>query len=63
MMFPMTAMDFVQKAVAAITPWLAGMAVGLFILSLIMRSCKDRPFEKELKWFFGLTPWHKFILF
>ena len=52
----------VQKAVAAITPWLVGTAAGFFVLWLIMFCYKAKPFAKELKWFFGLTPWHKFIV-
>ena len=52
----------VQKAVAAITPWLVGTAVGFFVLWLIMLCYKAKPFAKELKWFFSLTPWHKFIV-
>lgn len=52
----------VQKAVATITPWLVGTAVGFFVLWLIMLCYKAKPFAKELKWFFSLTPWHKFIV-
>ena len=52
----------VQKAVAAITPWLVGTAAGFFVLWLIMFCYKAKPFAKELKWFFSLTPWHKFIV-
>lgn len=52
----------VQKAVAAITPWLVGTAAGFFVLWLIMLCYKAKPFAKELKWFFSLTPWHKFIV-
>ena len=52
----------VQKAVAAMTPWLVGTAIGFFVLWLIMLCYKAKPFAKELKWFFSLTPWHKFIV-
>ena len=52
----------VQKAVAAITPWLVGTAIGFFVLWLAMLCYKAKPFAKELKWFFSLTPWHKFIV-
>lgn len=52
----------VQKAVAAITPWLVGTAAGFFVLWLIMFCYKAKPFAKEIKWFFSLAPWHKFIV-
>lgn len=52
----------VQKAVAAMTPWLVGTAAGLFVLWLIILCYKCKPFAKELKWFFGLTPLHKFVV-
>ena len=52
----------VQKAVAAITPWLVGTAAGLFVLWLAMICCKAKPFAKELKWFLNLTPLHKFVV-
>lgn len=52
----------VQKAVAAITPWLVGTAAGLFVLWLIMLCYKAKPFAKELKGFFSLTPLHKFVV-
>lgn len=52
----------VQKAVAAITPWLVGTAVGFFLLWLAMLIREKKPFAKELKWFSGLAPLHKFIV-
>lgn len=52
----------VQKVVAAMTPWLVGTAIGFFVLWLILLCYKAKPFAKELKWFFSLTPWHKFIV-
>mgnify|MGYP004648192501 CR=1 FL=1 len=52
----------VQKAVVAITPWLVGTAAGFFVLWLIMFCYKTKPFAKELKWFFRLTPLHKFVV-
>ena len=37
-------------------------AVGFFLLWLAMFIREKKPFAKELKWFFNLTPWHKFIV-
>lgn len=54
--------QYVQKAVAAITPWLVGTAVGFFFLWLAMLIREKKPFAKELKWFSGLAPLHKFIV-
>lgn len=54
--------QYVQKAVAAITPWLVGTAVGFFLLWLAMLIREKKPFAKELKWFSGLAPLHKFIV-
>ena len=54
--------QYVQKAVAAITPWLVGTAVGFFLLWLAMLIREKKPFAKELKWFCGLAPLHKFIV-
>ena len=52
----------VNRAIEAATPWLVGTAAGLFVLWLIMLCYKAKPFAKELKWFFGLTPLHKFAV-
>ena len=52
----------VNKVIEAATPWLVGTAAGFFALWLIMLCHKAKPFAKELKWFFSLTPWHKFIV-
>ena len=52
----------VNRAIEAATPWLVGTAAGLFVLWLIMLCYKAKPFAKELKWFFGLTPLHKFVV-
>lgn len=52
----------VNKVIEAATPWLVGTAAGFFALWLIMLCYKTKPFAKELKWFFSLTPWHKFIV-
>ena len=54
--------QYVHKAIEAATPWLVGTAAGLFVLWLIMLCYKARPFAKELKWFFSLTPLHKFVV-
>lgn len=54
--------QYVHKVMEAATPWLVGTAAGLFVLWLIMLCYKAKPFAKELKWFFSLTPWHKFIV-
>ena len=52
----------VNRAIEAATPWLVGTAAGLFVLWLIMLCYKAKPFAKELKWFFGLTPLHKLVV-
>ena len=52
----------VNRAIEAATPWLVGTAAGLFVLWLIMLCYKAKPFAKELKWFFSLTPLHKFVV-
>ena len=54
--------QYVHKAIEAATPWLVGTAAGFFVLWLVMLCYKAKPFAKELKWFFSLTPWHKFIV-
>ena len=54
--------QYVHKAIEAATPWLVGTAVGFFALWLIMLCYKAKPFAKVIKWFFSLTPWHKFIV-
>lgn len=54
--------QYVHKAIEAATPWLVGTAIGLFVLWLIMLCYKAKPFAKELKWFFSLTPLHKFVV-
>ena len=54
--------QYVHKAIEAATPWLVGTAAGLFVLWLIMLCYKAKPFAKELKWFFSLTPLHKFVV-
>lgn len=54
--------QYVRNAIEAATPWLVGMAAGFFALWLVMLCHKAKPFAKELKWFFSLTPWHKFIV-
>jgi hypothetical protein len=54
--------QYVNRAIEAATPWLVGMAAGLFVLWLIMLCFKAKPFAKELKWFFGLTSLHKFVI-
>lgn len=54
--------QYVHKFIEAATPWLVGTAVGLFVLWLIILCYKCKPFAKELKWFFGLTPLHKFVV-
>ena len=57
-----TILHSIQKGINAATPWLVGTAAGLFALWLIMLCCKAKPFAKELKWFFSLTPLHKFVV-
>ena len=57
-----TIAQYVHKSIEAATPWLVGTAAGLFVLWLIMLCYKAKPFAKELKWFFGLTPLHKFVV-
>ena len=57
-----TILHSIQKGINAATPWLVGTAVGLFVLWLIMLCYKAKPFAKELKWFFSLTPLHKFVV-
>lgn len=52
----------VHKVVEAATPWLVGAAVGFLVLWLLMLCYKAKPFAREIKWFFSLTPWHKFIV-
>lgn len=54
--------QYVHKAIEAAMPWLVGTAAGLFVLWLIMLCYKAKPFAKELKWFFSLTPLHKFVV-
>ena len=54
--------QYVHKAIEAATPWLVGTAAGFFVLWLIMLCYKAKPFAKELKWFFSLTPLHKFVV-
>jgi len=54
--------QYAHKAVEAATPWLVGVVSGLFALWLIMLCYKAKPFVKELKRFFRLTPLHKFIV-
>ena len=54
--------QYVHKAIEAATPWLVGTAAGFFALWLIMLCYKAKPFAKELKWFFSLTPLHKFVV-
>ncbi|MBR3958139.1 MAG: hypothetical protein IKJ89_09845, partial [Kiritimatiellae bacterium] len=54
--------QYVHKAIEAATPWLVGTAAGLFVLWLIMLCYKAKPFAKDLKWFFILTPLHKFVV-
>ena len=51
-----TIAQYVHKSIEGATPWLVGTATGLFVLWLIMLCYKAKPFAKELKWFFGLTP-------
>ena len=57
-----TIVQYVHQAIEAATPWLVGTAMGFFVLWLIMLCYKAKPFARELKWFFSLTPWHKFIV-
>lgn len=57
-----TIAQYVHKSIEAATPWLVGTAAGLFVLWLIMLCYKAKPFAKERKWFFGLTPLHKFVV-
>lgn len=54
--------QYIQKFVEAATPWLVCAATGLFVLWLILLCYRAKPFEKEIKRFFNLTPWHKFIV-
>ncbi len=54
--------QYVQNAVAAATPWLAGAAVGFVLLWLVMFMREKCPFAKEMKWFSGLAPLHRFIV-
>ena len=54
--------QYVHKAIEAATPWLVGTAAGFFVLWLIMLCYKAKPLAKELKWFFSLTPLHKFVV-
>lgn len=54
--------QYVHKAIEAATPWLVGTAVGFFLLWLAMLIREKKPFAKELKWFSGLAPLHKFIV-
>ena len=54
--------QYVHKAIEAATPWLVGTAAGFFALWLIMLCYKAKPLAKELKWFFSLTPLHKFVV-
>ena len=57
-----TIAKYVHQVIEAATPWLVGTAIGFFVLWLAMFCYKAKPFAKELKWFFSLTPWHKFIV-
>ena len=57
-----TILHGIQKWINAATPWLVGTTAGFFLLWLIMLCYKAKPFAKELKWFFGLTPLHKFVV-
>ncbi|MBQ4198550.1 MAG: hypothetical protein II649_01585, partial [Kiritimatiellae bacterium] len=54
--------QYVHKAIETATPWLVGTAVGFFLLWLAMLIQEKKPFAKELKWFSGLAPLHKFIV-
>ena len=54
--------QYVHKAIEATTPWLVGAAIGFLVLWLVMLCRRAGPFAKELKWFFSLTPLHKFIV-
>ena len=54
--------QYVHKAIEAATLWLVGTAVGFFLLWLAMLVREKKPFAKELKWFGGLAPLHKFIV-
>ena len=54
--------QYVHKAIEATTPWLVGAAIGFLVLWLGMLCRRAGPFAKELKWFFSLTPLHKFIV-
>lgn len=53
--------QYVQTAVAAATPWLAGVAVGFVLLWLSSFTREKKPFAEALKWFGGLVPWHRFM--
>jgi len=52
----------IQKGINAATPWLVGTAAGFFLLWLALLIRERKPFAKELKWFSGLAPLHKFIV-
>ena len=54
--------QYVHKAIEAATPWLVGTAAGFFFLWLALLIREKKPFERELKRFAALTPWHKFIV-
>ena len=54
--------QYVHKAIETATPWLVGTAAGFFLLWLAMLIQEKKPFAKELKWFSGLAPLHKFIV-
>lgn len=53
---------YFNKVVNAATPWLVGTAIGFFILWLVLLCRRVRPFAREIKWFCGLGPLHKFIV-
>ena len=57
-----TILHGIQKGINAATPWLVGTAAGFFLLWLALLIRERKPFAKELKWFSGLAPLHKFIV-
>ena len=54
--------QYVHNVIEVATPWLISAAIGFFTLWFIMLCYKAKPFAKEIKWFFSLTPLHKFVV-
>ena len=51
---------FVQRMIAVATPWIAGSAVAMFVLWILLCCCQNGMFARQMAKFNRLTPFGRF---